>query len=396
MYDVTQHYTSDELIRLTQNLVKIPSHKNVLGQEREVVKFIYEFCKNNDIEVELQDVVGERKNVIAYIRGNGKGKSIMLNGHTDTVLPYNMTINPFDAFIKDGQIWGRGTVDMKGSLACMLVTMLTIKRMNLTPGGDIVFTAVIGEEGKSEGTEYIVKAGIKTDAAIVGEPSSYEYGVGHRGLEWFDVLITGKASHSGKPEKGVNAIDHAMTFIQKVKSDLYPKLKERHNEYMGDSIMNFGTIQGGTEQSTVADRCLIRIDRRYIPGETVETVMKEYQDILDELNKDDTSFHGIIKVTDESLLELRHPPLITSMNEPIVSSVREAMKEVINEEPKMVGGMGWTDAALLKTYLEIPTVVVGPGDLEFAHTEDERVAIKDLINFVEIYFKIIEKFCGLY
>lgn len=388
-------YREEELIELTQSLIRIPSHKDTPGFEREVAEFINQFLLNEGIESELHPVIDGRPNVVATIRGDGCGHSLMFNGHTDTVLPYNMTIEPFSAFIDDGKIFGRGSVDMKGALACFMMTLVAVKRSGFIPGGDLIFTGVIGEEGKSEGTEYIVNSNIRADAAIVGEPSDYEYAIGHRGLEWFDVTFYGKASHSGKPELGVNAIEQAMTFINKVKEVLYPKLKEKYNEYMGGSVMNFGTISGGTEQSTVADKCILRIDRRFIPGEDKDTAMAEYQEIIDLLKAEDKTFNAKIEITPESILALYHPPLITSFNEPIVTSVRQAVKNVIHTEPTITRGIGWSDAALLKTYANIPTVVLGPGDLSLAHTEAEFVKIIDLINHVDIYTNIVQSFTKL-
>lgn len=388
-------YREEELIELTQSLIRIPSHKDTPGFEREVAEFINQFLLNEGIESELHPVIDGRPNVVATIRGDGSGHSLMFNGHTDTVLPYNMTIEPFSAFIDDGKIFGRGSVDMKGALACFMMTLVAVKRSGFIPGGDLIFTGVIGEEGKSEGTEYIVNSNIRADAAIVGEPSDYEYAIGHRGLEWFDVTFYGKASHSGKPELGVNAIEQAMTFINKVKEVLYPKLKEKYNEYMGGSVMNFGTISGGTEQSTVADKCILRIDRRFIPGEDKDTAMTEYQEIIDLLKAEDKTFNAKIEITPESILALYHPPLITSFNEPIVTSVRQAVKNVIHTEPTITRGIGWSDAALLKTYANIPTVVLGPGDLSLAHTEAEFVKIIDLINHVDIYTNIVQSFTKL-
>jgi len=388
-------YKEEELIELTQNLVRIPSHKDTLGFEKNVAIYINNYLLKEGINSELQHVVGERSNVIARIKGDGTGHSLMFNGHTDTVLPYNMTIEPFTAFIDDGKIYGRGSVDMKGALASFMMTLVTIKRSGFVPGGDIIFTAVIGEEGKSEGTEYIVKSDIRADAAIVGEPSDYEYAIGHRGLEWFDVTFYGKASHSGKPELGINAIEQAMSFISRVKQDLYPKLKDKYDEHMGGSVMNFGTISGGTEASTVADKCILRIDRRFIPGEDKDTAMAEYQDIIDILKAEDITFNAKIEVTPESILALYHPPLITSFNEPIVTSVRESIKKIINKEPTITRGIGWSDAALLKTYANIPTVVLGPGDLSLAHTEREHVKIVDLVNAVDIYSNIAQNYTKL-
>lgn len=225
LFNPQKYYTQDELVSLTQSLIRIPSHKDSPGQEKEIAHYMNEYLQNHAIDSVLHPVVDERPNVVARVSGNGTGRSLMFNGHTDTVLPYNMTVDPYAAEIKDGKIYGRGAVDMKGALACFMMTLIILRRAGFVPGGDVIFTGVIGEEGKSEGTEYIVKSDIRADAAIVGEPSDYEYAVGHRGLEWFDVIIYGKASHSGRPDRGVNAIEHAMTFIHRVKQDLYPILK---------------------------------------------------------------------------------------------------------------------------------------------------------------------------
>ncbi|MGM0395885.1 MAG: M20 family metallopeptidase [Bacillota bacterium] len=394
-FDPKEYFTQEELVKLTQDLIKIPSHKDTPGVEKDVASYIHNYLIEQGIQSELHPVINGRPNVIAKIRGNGNGKSIMYNGHTDTVLPYNMTIDPFAANVTNGKIYGRGSVDMKGSLASFMLSMVAMKRSGYIPEGDVIFTAVIGEEGKSEGTEYIVNSEITADGAIVGEPSDYEYAIGHRGLEWFDVTFYGKASHSGRPENGINAIEHAMTFISRVKEELYPIIREKYDEYMGGSVMNFGTITGGTEQSTVADKCILRIDRRYIPGEDKDTVMAEYQDIINKLKEEDPKFKAKIEVTPESLLAMYHPPLITSFNESIVTAVREGIREVIGYEPTITSGIGWSDAALLKTYANIPTVVFGPGDLSLAHTEEEHVQIDDLMNAVDIYSRITQKFTSL-
>ncbi|SKC84965.1 M20 family metallopeptidase [Maledivibacter halophilus] len=395
MVDIRKFYSLEELIRLTQSLIQIPSHKDADGREKEVSKYIYNFCIENDLEAELIPVERERSNVIAYLRGDKAGKRLMLNGHTDTVPPYNMTIDPFAAEIKDGAIWGRGAVDMKGPIASMLMTMVALKRSGKRLKGDVIFTGVIGEEERSEGSEYLVKSGLKADGAIVGEPSNYEYAIGHRGLEWLEIIIKGKAAHGGVPHLGVNAIEKAAKLIERIKDELYPKLAERYNEYMGPSVMNFGVINGGSQPSTVADTCSIKIDRRYVPGETVESVLKEYQDIIDSLKNEDTDFNAKIIRMPNNMLTLDHLYLITSPDDPIVKTVRESIKEVIRKEPRITRRRGWTDAALLSNYGNIPTVVFGPGNILYSHTKDERIKISELVDAVDIYSKIVQKFCGV-
>lgn len=139
MIDFKQFYTDDEVIRLAQDLVRIPSHKYIEDRESRVAEYIYDYCADAGFEVTMETVEGKRRNVIAVLRGTGGGRDLILNGHTDTVPPYDMTIDPFCAEIKDGFLWGRGANDMKGALACMITAMLAIKRSGIKLRGDIIY-----------------------------------------------------------------------------------------------------------------------------------------------------------------------------------------------------------------------------------------------------------------
>lgn len=386
--------SNNQVINLTQELIRIPSHKYEKNRESQVAEYLYNYCKSNGISVEMQEVDGLRRNVIARLKGNGTGRSLIFNGHIDTVPPYEMTIEPFSGEIKDGFLLGRGSNDMKGAVACMITAMINIKNKGVKLGGDIILTATVGEEEKSDGTEFVVKSGITSDGAIVGEPSNYGYALGHRGLEWLEIKIEGKAAHGGIPELGINAISKATKLIQKIEADLIPKLKMRQNEWMGPSVMNFGMIKGGTQPSTVADSCIIQIDRRYLPSESVESVLKEYQDIIDELKSEDPEFNAELIRMDENLMSsYNHAPLIAQPDSEIAKTVRLCLKDFLNKEPNIEKRRGWTDAGVLSTYGNIPTVVTGPGDLKYSHTKDERIPVEDLINYVEIYTRIAEEFC---
>lgn len=384
---------NEEVIRLTQELIRIPSHKYVENRESKIAEFIYDYCRTNGLETEMQEVDGLRRNVIARLRGKGTGKTLIFNGHIDTVPPYEMTIEPFRAEIKDGYVLGRGSNDMKGALACMIAAMIDIKRRGMMLGGDIILTAVIGEEEKSEGTEYVVKSGIRADGAIVGEPSNYGYALGHRGLEWLEIKVEGKTAHGGIPELGINAISKASKLIQTIEKELVPILKERQNEWMGPSVMNFGLIKGGTQPSSVADSCIIQIDRRYLPDESVKSVIEEYQDIIDRLKSEDSEFNAEIIRMDENLMrEFNHAPLIAQPDSDISKTVHNILKSFLNREPNLEKRRGWTDAGVLSTYGKIPTVVTGPGDLKYSHAKDEKIPVEDLLNYVDIYAQIAEEF----
>ncbi|MDW7670153.1 MAG: M20/M25/M40 family metallo-hydrolase [Bacillota bacterium] len=266
--------------------------------------------------------------------------------------------------------------------------------------GDIVFSGVVGEETKSEGMEHLVACEkclgqheIKLDGAVMGEPTNFKYVASHRGLVWLDIKIRGKGAHSGRPDMGINAIEKAVAFLNRVKEELYPRLRERQHDFMGTSVMNIGTIQGGTGQSTVAEEALIRLDRRYVEGESLESVIQEYQDIINEMRKEDPTFDAEITRTPKSVSVLPHPPLHMEMDESIVLAVKEAIQQVIDREPEIKTEYGWTDGALISKYMKIPTVVCGRGDIALAHTEEEKIAIDDLVKAVEIYTRIADAFC---
>jgi acetylornithine deacetylase/succinyl-diaminopimelate desuccinylase-like protein len=128
----------NEAVLLTQELVRIPSHKDVEDRESKVAEFIYAYCKEKGLEVEYQVVEGKRRNVIARLRGNGTGKTLMLSGHIDTVPPYDMVYDdPYSGDIVDGHLLGRGCNDMKGAVACMITAMVNIKNKGKVLGGDI-------------------------------------------------------------------------------------------------------------------------------------------------------------------------------------------------------------------------------------------------------------------
>ncbi len=412
MIRATDYFQRQELIDLTKDLLRIPSHVGVETQEKEVAEYVLDFFKKHGIHAHLQHVEKERSNVIAFIKGRKtpEGKSLMLNGHIDTEKPDDMNEDLFgaemssqDLFsgeVKQGYIWGRGAVDMKGPVAAMMMTLVVLKRAEQELDGDIVFSGVVGEETRSKGMESLVACeeclgshDISLDGAVVGEPTDFKYVASHRGLVWLDIKFKGKGAHSGKPQQGVNAIEKAVEFLNKVREELYPKLKQRKHDFMGTSVMNIGTIKGGTGQSTVAEEALVRLDRRYVEGETLESVIQEYQDIADQMKKEDPSFEIEISRTPESVSVLPHPPLNTGMDESIVLAVKEAIQEVIGQEPEVQTEYGWTDGALISKYMKIPTVVFGPGDIALAHTAEEKIEINDLVKSVEVYTHIADKFC---
>jgi acetylornithine deacetylase/succinyl-diaminopimelate desuccinylase family protein len=383
-----------EVEGLVKDLVRIPSHRDVPKREREVATFLKEFLSDEGIDARLRPVEKDRPNVIAVLKGSGGGKSLMLNGHTDTVPAYEMDIPPFTPKVEKGRLYGRGALDMKGGLGSMAMAMLAIKRSRMKLRGDLFFTAVVGEEEKSEGTEDVVLRGPKADAAIVGEPTDMAIQPSHRGLEWLNVHFFGKAAHGGQAEKGVNAISMASRFVREVESELLPKLRATKSRYMLSPTLNLGVIEGGQQPSSVADHCVIRLDRRWVPEEDLQQVFTEIYDIFDKLKKEDQRFKAKL-VRDPSNMEtMTHVPNVVSTSHPVVRALQVAAKEVTKRPPKVTSFWGWTDAALLTHYGHIPSVIFGPGGAG-AHARTEYVLTDDLLKCTHIYALAATEVCGV-
>lgn len=394
--DFKKFYSEEEVVSLLQKLIAIPSHKAAENREAAVGDFIYDYCKEQGFECEKAPVDGKRNNIYVRLRGNGTGKTLLLNGHMDTVPPYEMTIEPYAGIVKEGSVWGRGANDMKGGLASMIIAMLAIKRSGVQLKGDVLLTAVVGEETESDGTEAFVVNGGTADGAIVGEPSEYGYTIGHRGLETLEIRVEGTTMHSGQAHKGINAVKMMARLIERIETELYPKIIARENPYMGQGLMNYGKIFGGEQVCTVAGECVLQLDRRYIAGETIESVVSEYQEIIDKLHEEDPQFKATLtRMPNSRMKHLAHAPLIPSPESDIVQVVASVLEGYLGRTPEINTKRGWTDAGVLSSYGNIPTVVCGPGKLAFSHTKDEHIPVEHLYNFACFYAEIAAQFCGV-
>jgi len=382
-----------EIEGLVKDLVRIPSHHEVPTREKEIAEFLNEFLVSEGVESRLRAVEKNRPNVIAIVKGQGDGKSLMMNGHTDTIPAYEMDIAPFAPKVERGRLYGRGSLDMKGGLGSMAMALVTIERARIKLGGDLVLAAVVGEELQSEGTEDIVLRGPKADFAIVGEPTGLEIQPSHRGLEWLNVHFYGKAAHGGQAERGVNAISMAAKFIRAVEDDLVPKLQGRKSRHTLPPTLNIGVIQGGQQPSSVPDHCVIRIDRRWIPEEKLQQVFGEMYAILDKLKKEEPSFKAELKRDPSNMKTMTHVPNVVPSGSPIVRSLERAVRSVVGKPAKITSFWGWTDAALLTHFGKAPAVVFGPGG-SGAHARVEYVLTDDLLRCTHVYSKVALELCG--
>ena len=326
--------------------------------------------------------------MIAKISGYRKGKSLALNGHLDTVPP-NDNMKNYEAVVNDGKVYGLGASDMKGAVAAMLYSLIIIKRMGIELDGDLYFTGVIGEESGGTGTRFLINSGFKSDYFIVGEPTELKIVNSHKGCFLLDVIIEGKAAHASMPEKGANAIAAMGNFIYKINKEYMPELNKRIQKGLGSPTINFGMIQGGKKVNIVADKCVLQIDRRWIASEKNEQLTKEIEKFLIDvcIENKDLKFYTVQKLPPDGYFG----PFYFPENNEFVSICKDAVS-MTGRKPLMSSMTGWTDGATI-LHAGIPTLILGPGSAEQAHTADEFITIREVIDAVKIYLSLIFKIC---
>lgn len=377
---------------LLKGLVKINSVNQLEGQgngEAEIAEFIMGKLRSYGVDAHLQRVKGKRANVIGRLKGNGDGPTLMLNGHIDTVGTTGMTVAPFTGLV-DGnwRLHGRGACDMKGSIASMMIAMKSLIDSGTRLRGDLIFTGVIDEEYLSAGTRAIIKE-YSSDAAIVGEPTSLNIAIAHKGYAWIDVEVKGKAAHGSVPEKGIDAIVKASKLVSRL-SNLAQGYASNEHPLLGGPKMHMSTIQGGTEWAVVPESCSLRLERRILPSERKDVALGEVQGAVDTLSAEDPEFHAAVTTF------LQQPAMEITKREPVVKAVCAAYEEVTRRKATINGVPYWTDAALLVNEAKIPTCIFGPGNIRQAHSADEYISLEEVERASLIFERAILNFCGAY
>ena len=204
--------------------------------------------------------------MIGVARGTGGGRTLLLNGHTDTV-GHDGYERPLEPLVEGDRLYGRGSVDMKGGVAAALWACAEAAKLELA--GDVIVTAVCDEEFASIGTQ-AVAAQLRADAAIVTEPTALELCVAHKGFAWLEVEIAGRAAHGSQPQLGVDAIAKAGRVLTGIE-DLGRRLAaEPGHALLGPGSVHASLIEGGQELSSYPERCLVQLERRTVPGESAE------------------------------------------------------------------------------------------------------------------------------
>jgi len=353
--------------RTLQDLVRINSVNPKLDRaergERAIAEYIAGNLREIGLEVSLHECEGGRPSVLARLRGRGRGRSMMLNAHIDTV-DINGMPEPLSGDIRDGRLYGRGAYDMKGGLAAMMGAVKALADAGRPQAGDVVIAAVADEEHASLGTADILTR-CRTDGAIVTEPTALDLCLAHKGFVWFEILTHGRAAHGSRFDLGIDAnmrMGRVLAELDALEQDLRGR---RPHPLVGPPSLHAATLEGGTGLSTYAASCRLRLERRTIPGERTEAMIEEIESILDRLTARDPNFEADLHVL------LVREPFEVAPDAPIVAALRDASARVLGHPPADAGQTPWMDAALLSA-AGIETVVMGASGAG-AHATEEWV-----------------------
>jgi acetylornithine deacetylase len=379
----------DPSIRLLRELVAIDSVNPSLvpgaAGEAAVAQAVAAHLRRIGLDVEMQEVVPGRSNVIGVLEGRGKGRSLMLCGHIDTVGVEGMTA-PFDPVERDGRIYGRGSQDMKGGVAAMIDAARLVADGGLD-AGRLIVAAVVDEEYASLGADALVTRW-RADGAVVTEPTDLQIAIGHKGFAWFEVETKGRAAHGSRPLDGRDAILrmgrvlHALEALDRRLQAAAP------HPLMGTASLHASTIEGGRELSSYPDRCALKLERRTISGETESAVIREIQEILARLKAEDAEFEATVtpmfgRPSYEIAADHDLPRALKRAFD-AADPARRARPDAEapgpwpdRERSDFVGMSFWTDAAVLGS-AGIPSVLFGPGGAGL-HSVEEYVEIQDVL-----------------
>jgi succinyl-diaminopimelate desuccinylase len=385
---IVGNISEKDVLSLAKEMIKINS-ENPPGNEKALADYMVEVFNGIGLKALQLDFLPNRPNVVALYGSRDQGRSLIFDGHLDTVPCGDLSlwsVNPLEGAIRNGQLYGRGATDMKSSIAAFTCALKAIVDSGIKLKGQVTIVLTSDEEISGLGTKSVLEKGYRADAAIVGEPSNLEVNTAHKGVARWRLTTFGKAAHASAPQEGVNAIYKMAKAVIKLEEIAEKYLQqERTHPILGRPTLNVGIIRGGIKDNIVPDSCEITIDRRLLPGETWHEVEKEFRGELEKLSREDPNFKYELK------LYHAHNAAETPSTHPFVKLAKNAVKDVLGRESTVEGFVATTEMSHL-VEAGIPSIILGCGDLKVAHTINEYVPVQQIIDATKIYTLIILRY----
>lgn len=371
---MTAEVTLNALEQCLADLINIPS-PNPPGDCRAIAAYVRDYLAPTgaDIKVIHPDVKPDADSVIATL-GDGSAPVIMLHAHIDTVPVASdeagkWASDPFTATVRDGKMYGKGSIDDKAPLAAMMRVFVNMSQRPIN--GTLVLVAAAEEEvGGQLGTRTLADNGHlpECDFIVVGEQTDNHIALAHKGVMRATVSTTGRSVHATNPARGINAIT-AMAKVVLALESYHDELQKRHHPLVGTPTCNVGVIQGGSTANAVPDFCEVKLDRRMIPREDPTAVEQEMRDVVASVNVQPAA----VTIGDFLFSSWFDATLSSDLGKQLQDALNEAG---IDANP--IGYLPGSDAKHLMTLARGDMVIFGPGSYEVAHAFDEYTDLADL------------------
>jgi putative selenium metabolism hydrolase len=375
----------DQLVSMTQDLVRIQSFS---GQEGEAAKLVQEYMLElgyDDVQVDkCGNVIGR----IASDQRDANSRKLLFDGHLDTVAPVQLekwTVDPFSGILREKRIYGLGSADMKGSLAAMIVGIAGLRRDRFS--GTVFVSASIGEEILEGAAIASVVETTQPDYVVIGEPTDFRIGIAQRGRAGLVIDTVGVASHTAQPELGENAVYKMTEVISHLREMDLPT-----DPVLGTGFMELVDIISTPFPSTsiVPSGCRARYDRRLVTSETQESVvsgikefLREFKGVEVRLNEGSLDCYTGHKLEDIDF----HPAWANSPDSELVLKTQRVLGELgMDTEPIMIHYC--SNGSYSAGVAEIPTIIFGPPSIERGHAVDEYIEVGDLAQVAICFQKI--------
>lgn len=413
-----------DLVQLACQMIQIPSvnptldnvnYDEFIGGETRVNEYLRPILKDIGLETDLWEVEKGRANLVGTYTGVGGGRSLIFNGHVDTVAPgpeeFWTLAKPYSGKIIDNKIYGRGSTDMKGGIASAIIALKALLQARIRPKGDVILEMVSGEEMMNTdiGTGAAIERGYRADAAIVMEPSGAPYRLAivsaSPGALILTITVKGKAAHTllrhelvraggGGADVAVSAVDKAMILynaLLKLEEEWGQTKTHLSFRRPGTFTICPTTFAGGLGGlSFIPEECYIKYVIWHAPQETGEQVKEEITNQINRYSQTDPWLRENPPTLDWN--DFWWPPYDLAPYSPICTAAQTAYKHLFQEEVEPSGFMGVDDASFLNA-AGIQTITMGPGTTNNAHTANEYVEIEDLVDAAKLYALTIVEWC---
>ena len=377
-----------DTIEILQDLIRINSVNPSLipgaPGEGEIAEYVADFLNSIGLKTDTVFVQKGRPNVIG--KTGGDGPVLMLNGHMDTVGVDYMEAAPFKPVKRNCNIYGRGAADMKGGLAAILSAAKAVMDSSCELEGSLMVAAVCDEEHASIGTENLMRDN-HVDAAIVGEPTSLDILIAHKGFAWIDIETRGIAAHGSAWDEGIDAIAKMGKVQVGIEDYMNDILLTKKHPLLGPPSIHSSIISGGRELSTYPDLCKLQVERRLIPGESRKDIEREFELLLSSISKIDDDFDGNFEIT------FFRGPMEVRKDAKLCRLLSDCIVSLTGVKPKYIGRSYWLDTQIISEY-GVPVVAFGPKGYGL-HAAVEYVEIDSVVQNAVILERLIKKYCGM-